>query len=186
MIDLRAHAQRFAEAVGADGRDHEFLNVQAVARVRAAVEDVHHRQGKRNGLRAAQKAEQRNALRARGGLCAGQGDGERRVGAEDRLVVCTIEHTKSAVHGGKIGRVHAGERLGDGGRDGLTGACDALAAEALHIPVAQLQRLEFARRRAAGRDGRASDAAGEGNLRLDGGVAPGIEHLTPQNADDFA
>ena len=45
MENLRAHAQRIAESHGPDGHDHEFLDVQVVGGVRAAVDDVHHGHG---------------------------------------------------------------------------------------------------------------------------------------------
>ena len=41
---LDAVAQALGERRRADGQDHEFLNVDAVVGVRAAVDDVHHRQ----------------------------------------------------------------------------------------------------------------------------------------------
>ena len=40
---LDAHAEAFGKGVGADRHDHELLRVDVVRRVRAAVEDVHHR-----------------------------------------------------------------------------------------------------------------------------------------------
>src|SRR6185437_11071276 len=39
--DLRSIAQRLTKRRSADGQDHEFLDVQAVVGVRAAVDDVH-------------------------------------------------------------------------------------------------------------------------------------------------
>ena len=62
VIDLRAHLQRRAEILRTDGHDHEFLHVQPVACVYAAVQDVHHRHGHQVRLRAAQKAEKRHIL----------------------------------------------------------------------------------------------------------------------------
>ena len=65
--DLRAGAQRFGERRGADRHHHELLEVDARVRVRAAVEDVHHRHrqerrrsrrapGRRRGRRCADRA----------------------------------------------------------------------------------------------------------------------------------
>jgi len=47
MKDLDADAQRLAERRGADGHDHELLEINARIGVCAAVQDVHHRNGKR-------------------------------------------------------------------------------------------------------------------------------------------
>ena len=47
MKDFDAHAQGFAEIRRADGHDHEFLQVHGIIGVRAAVENVHHGDGKR-------------------------------------------------------------------------------------------------------------------------------------------
>ena len=45
--DLDARAQRFGEARQADRQDHEFLQVDVVVGMRAAVDDVHHRHRQR-------------------------------------------------------------------------------------------------------------------------------------------
>ena len=52
--DLGAHAQRFFEAFCTGRHDHEFLDVDVVVGVLAAVDDVHHRQGQFLGIGAAQ------------------------------------------------------------------------------------------------------------------------------------
>src|SRR5712692_5263092 len=45
--DFHSPAQRFGKRLGADGHDHEFLEVDVVVGVSTTVEDVHHwsRQG---------------------------------------------------------------------------------------------------------------------------------------------
>ncbi len=42
MIYLRAHAQRFPIAFGANGQDHKFLKIQGIPRMDSAVYDIHH------------------------------------------------------------------------------------------------------------------------------------------------
>ncbi len=44
--NLDAHAQSFAETCRADGHNHEFLRIHGIIGVRAAVQNVHHRNGK--------------------------------------------------------------------------------------------------------------------------------------------
>ena len=53
--DLRAVAQRLRRSRRADRQDHEFLDVDAVVRVRAAVDDVHHRHRHDLAARAAER-----------------------------------------------------------------------------------------------------------------------------------
>ena len=57
--DLGAHAHRLGEAVGADGEDHEFLEIDGIVGVRPAIDDVHHRHRKHARLRSAHIAIER-------------------------------------------------------------------------------------------------------------------------------
>ena len=54
VINLDAGAQAFGEAVEPPGLDHEFLEIDIVVGVLAAVEDVHHRHRQRACRRPAQ------------------------------------------------------------------------------------------------------------------------------------
>ncbi len=65
MEDLGAATQRLAVARQARRHDHEFLDVEAVVGVCAAVDDVHHRHRQHDGVVAAEMAEQRKPLAAR-------------------------------------------------------------------------------------------------------------------------
>ena len=69
--DLGAHSDRLREGGSADRHDHEFLEVDIVVRVRAAVDDVHHRHGQNVGVEAADITEQRQAM------SLGRGSGDR-------------------------------------------------------------------------------------------------------------
>ena len=77
------------------------------------------------------------------------------------------------------------DRVGDLGVHVLDRAADALAAEAL-AAVAQLDGLVRAGARAARHDGAAGRARDQLDLDLDGGIAPRVEHLTPDHLDDRA
>ena len=59
--NLRPAAQRLGEGRSAGRKHHEFLEVDAVVRVNAAVEDVHLRQGKQVRIRAAEIAIERHS-----------------------------------------------------------------------------------------------------------------------------
>src|SRR3546814_3652472 len=62
--NLAAPAHRLGDAAGADGHDHEFLHVDRIVGMFAAVDDVHHRH--RQGARrdAADIAIERQAARS--------------------------------------------------------------------------------------------------------------------------
>ncbi len=64
---LGSPAQRVAEALRADGHDHEFLEVDVRVGMRAAIEHVHHRRGQHAGVDAAEVAVERNLKRLRDG-----------------------------------------------------------------------------------------------------------------------
>ncbi len=110
MEDLRAVAQRLAERGRPDRDDHELLDVQAVVRMRTAVDDVHHRHRHDRLARAEQRAEQRHAGLARRRMRHGQRHRQDRVGAEPALVVGTVQRDHAQVERRLIGRLHADQR----------------------------------------------------------------------------
>ena len=184
MEDLGSGAERLAKGPESRRHEHEFLDVERVVRVRAAVHDVHHRDGQRHGAGAAQVAEERERAGVRRGAADGHRDAEDRVRAEIRLRLGAVEVDHEAVDLGLLARVHP-ENLG---RDRLVhvldGRKDALAAEALLVAVAQLQGLARAGGR-AGRHPRAPRrAALEQTLDFDGRVTAGIEDFTGVNGFD--
>lgn len=176
-----AVAKGFAEGRSAHGNDHEFLQVEVVVRVRAAVDDVHHRDGHLQGAHAAEVAVERHPGLFGGGAGHGHGDGEDGVGAETALVVRPVEVDHRAVDVGLIGRFETEERIGDFARNVGDGVQHALAAVALRILVAQFDRFADARRGARGNGGAADGARFEPDFGFNGGIAAAVEHFT---ADD--
>jgi len=81
VIDLRRHAERFGEAWGAEGHDHELLHVDVVVGVSATVEDVEHRHRKTTRVRATDVAVERHAAVLSRGMRARERDAEDRVGS---------------------------------------------------------------------------------------------------------
>ena len=75
------------------------------------------------------------------------------------------------VDGEQIARVHAAQRFADCAGNVLAGLLHAFAAVNLHVAVAQFQCLIFARRSAAGGDGRADHPAGKLHFRFDSRVS---------------
>ena len=174
--DLGARAQRLGEGRRADRDDHELLEVDVVVRVRAAVEDVHHRHRQDVRRLAAEVAPQRQVLLGRRGARGGQRDAEDGVRAQARLVVGAVELDQLAVEALLVGGVVAGDGLGDLAVDVADGLHDALAAVGV-AAVAQLGGLELAGGGAGGDGGAPVRAGAQLDLHLDGGVAAGVEDL---------
>ncbi len=137
--NLGTDADGFAHAGGLHRHDHEFLDVDGVIGMRAAVDDVHHRHGEDVGIDSADIAEERLA----GGLCGGLGhghrDAEHGVGAEFGFVVGAIELDQQFIERGLVHRIGADQFLevvdvGDGFQH-------AFAQIAGFITIAQFQRF---------------------------------------------
>ena len=86
VIRLGAPAQRLAEGSGADGHDHELLQVDVVVGVLAAVDDVHHRRRQHMSVRPADVPIQRHSSRRRSGVRSSEGHRQHGVRAEPALV----------------------------------------------------------------------------------------------------
>ena len=182
MEHFGAAAQRFAESRLADRDDHEFLDVQAVVRVRAAVDDVHHRHRQLHRARAAEIAVQRQAGFFGGGLRNRHRHGQHRVRAEARLVVGAVEFEQRLVEERLLRCVEAHDGFGDFGVDVLDGLQYALAAIAVAFFVAQFDRFARSGGCARRHGGAAHRARFEQHVAFDGGIASRIENLA---ADDI-
>ena len=91
MVNIGAHAQAFGEGFRADRHDHEFLNIDVVIRVHAAVQNIHHRHGHFAGVDAAEIAIERQMASGRAGACHRHGNAQGRVRAEFALIVRTVQ-----------------------------------------------------------------------------------------------
>src|SRR5690606_34933216 len=117
MEDLGAHAQCVGKGLGAYRLNHEFLDVDVVVGVFAAVDDVHHRH--RHGVDARGAVQigdvhiQRHALGLGGSLGGSQGDGQDGVGAELGFVLGTVEVDHRAVEGLLVQRAFAQQQVTD-------------------------------------------------------------------------
>ena len=136
-------------------------------------------------LHTAEVAEQRDMLGTCRRLCAGDGHGKRGVCAEDGFVFRAVQRDERGVDGGEVIRVHAAERFVNSTGDIFACLQNALSAVELHVVVAQFMRFKLSGGCAAGRDACADRAAGKPHLRFDGRVSAGIQHLPPDDADDF-
>src|SRR6266704_1776193 len=136
---LDADPEALRETLGADRHDHVLLEVHGVGRMRAAVEDVHHRHGEDVGDRPAEVAVQGEA----GVLGRRPRHGHRyrqnRVGAEVTLVGGAVEVEHRVVQRDLLLGRHALEPRADHLVYVLHRLEYALAAEPLLIAVAQLE-----------------------------------------------
>ena len=66
--NLGAVTERFRKSRSAARHDHEFLKIDRGIGMGAAVQDVHHRNGKNARVSAAKITKQRNIFRRRGGV----------------------------------------------------------------------------------------------------------------------
>ena len=185
VVHLDALADRLGERRRAVRHDHELLEVERVGRVPPAVDDVHERDRKERRPRAAEGAVERPA--GGGGRRARRGErhGEQRVRPQARLVLRPIEPDQLRVERGLVGSVQAAQR----GREHVVHvrhrAAHALAAVALPVAVAQLDRLVLPGGRAGGDGPGARRAAGHDHRRLHRGVAAGVEDLPGAHALDL-
>ncbi len=177
VVDLGAPAQRLAEGVGADRRDHELLDVDVGVGVAAAVEDVHHRHGQQVRVGPADVAEQRQVGRVRGGAGDGERDPEDGVGADLLLGGAAVDGEHLGVDEPLLAGLEAEELGPELVDDGVDGLLDALAEVAALVAVAPLDGLEGAGRRTARNRRPGEGAVVEGDLDLDRGVAARVEDL---------
>ena len=183
---LRAHAQRLREALGADGHDHELLNIDVAAGgVRAAVEHVHHRHGQRLGVAAADVVIQALAGRQRAGLRACEGHAEDGVGAETGLVRRAVELDEELVDRGLVEDVHALQRLCDLDIHVLHGLEHALAEVTALIAVTQLAGLVDTGGSAGGNSRAADGAVVERDFHFHSRVAAGVENFSGADVHNF-
>ena len=181
---LNAGAEGVVEGVEAQRHHHEFLHVERVVGMRAAVDDVHHRGGQQAGGRATEIAIERLAAVLGSGVGHRHRDAEDGVGAEIFLVGRAVEFQHHLVDGGLVERVAALQFLRDPRVDVLDGLEHALAEVDTLVAVTLLPGLVGTRARAR-RHGRASKRTiGEADVDLDRGVAAAVENLAGVDVDD--
>ncbi len=111
------HADAFVERCCADRTDHEFLEADGSVRVCAAVDDVHHRNGKNVCVATADVFVKGKTEIVGCSLGNGERYTEDGVGTEVRLGVCAVEFEHLFVDCDLVESVHADEGLGDGAVD---------------------------------------------------------------------
>jgi hypothetical protein len=138
------------------------------------------------GPAPAEVAKERQSGLLRGGLRDRHRNREHRVRAEARLGLGAVELDQRAVDEALLGRIQADDRLGNLGVDRLDRLQHALAAVALRIAIAQLDRFAAAGRGARGHRGASHDARLEQHVRFDRRIAARIQDLPSHHVDDRA
>ena len=184
VVRLGADPERLGERLGAGGDDHELLEVERVLRVRAAVDDVHQRDGQH--VRVRRRRSSGRAARPRRRPRPSRRRATRR-GSRSRRAAPSSACRRARSSARSIARwspaSRPDERVGDLAVDVRDRPRDALA-EPRVAAVAQLDRLVLAGR-GARRHGRAPERAGlEPDLDLDRRVSPRVEHLPAVDVDD--
>ena len=177
--DLDAGPQGLGERREPDRADHELLGIEQIVGVRAAIDDVHERNGKRRRPRAADVAIERKARGLRGRPRDRQRHAEHRVGAQAPLVRRPVELDEHPVDQRLVARIRARELLGDLAVDVRNGLPDSLAAVAFLVAVAQLERFPSPGRRSRGNAGAADGAPRQEHLDLDGRISARVQDLAP-------
>ena len=181
--DFRSPPPRVAQRRRADRHDHEFLEIDRIVGVGAAIDDVHHRHRQNMRIRAADISIERQARRGRGGLRHGERNTEDRIGTDASLVRRSVELDHGVIDGDLVLGFHAADRFEQFAVDRLHRALDALAQITL-TAVAQFDRFMCAGRR-AGRDSSAAHrAVFQKDVDLDGGVAAAVKDFAADDIDD--
>lgn len=181
MENLGTHAQGVMEGLGTQGHDHEFLDVEVVGSVHAAVDDVHHGSGQHFGVDAAEIVVKGLAGVQRGNPGAGHGGTQNGVGAKVGLVVGVVEVNERIVDGDLVENIHADEGLGDFTVHMLDGVQHAFAAITLLVAVTELEGFAGTGGGTGRNRGAGDDSGLQRNFNFNGRVTAGIENLTAEN-----
>ena len=184
MKGLGAPTHGVGERRRADGHDHEFLEVDRIVGVGAAVDHIHHRGRQDARRRAADIAVKRQARGVSGRLGDCKRDAKNGVGPEPRFVRRAVEGDHRLVDLELILGVEPGHRIEDVAIDGLDRSQDALAAEPALVAVAQLHGFARSGRGARRNGGPAHGAVLENHIDLDRRIAAAVEDFTGDDVDD--
>ena len=181
--DLRAPADRFRNRWRAQGRDHEFLEVDGVVGMRAAIDDVHHGHGQDAGIHAADIAIDRQIRRLACRLRNRQRNAEDRIRAKTAFVLRAVEHDQRVIDVTLVLGVHALKRIEDFAVHGVDRLQHALA-EIARAAVALFDGLMGAGRSARRYCGAAHRPVFKHDVDFDGWIAAAIEDFAACNVRD--
>ena len=148
MERLRAPADRVGEGGRADRQDHEFLEIDGIVGVDAAVDDIHHGRRQDARHRSTNIAVERQTRSLGGGLGDCERYAEDGVGAELGLCLRPVEPGHQLVDFELILRVQPRNRVENIAIDRVESLQDALPSISAPVAVSQLDRLARTGRRA--------------------------------------
>ena len=173
----------FAEARRADRHDHEFLEVDRIVGVRAAIDDVHQRHRQHCARGAADIAVERQARRSAPPPSRPPATRRGWHWRPAGLVRRAVEFAHHAVDARLVLGVHARDGVEDLAIDRVDGLLDALAAIAL-AAIAQFHRLVRAGRGARRHRGAAEGAVLQPHIDFHRGIAAAVEDFAGDDVDD--
>ena len=182
--NFRAPAHCLGQAGRAHRHDHEFLKIDGVIRMFAAVYDVHHRHRQQMRRNPADIAIERQSARIGSGLGHRQAGAQNGVGAKAALVLGAIERDHRMINVALILGIHIDQRLADLTVYRRHRMAHALAHIARGIAITQLHRLMRAGRCAGGDHRAAKRAIFEQDINLNSGVAAAIKNFAGVDIDD--
>ncbi len=184
MEHLRAPTHAVGKRLSTDRHDHEFLNIDRVVGVLAAVDDVHHRHRQDMCGDAADVAVEGQSARVRRGFRNSEADAEDRVRAKPPLVRAAIERDHREVDIALILGIEAQQSVGDVAVDRVHRLGHTLAEIARLVAIAQLHRFVCAGRGARGDSRSAKAAVFEEHIDLDRRIAAAVEDFAAVKVDD--
>ena len=143
MEDFSSHAQRLGKAFCAGRHDHEFLDIDVVVGMGAAIDDVHHRQRQFTGIGAADIFVKRLSGFIGSRLGYRQRNAQDRVGAQVGLEFGAVQFDHLHVDSDLVIGFHADYLLGDHVVDIVNRFQNTFAKIARFIAVAKFHRLAF-------------------------------------------
>ena len=182
--DFRAGTQRLGKILRSGGHDHEFLKIDRIVGMHAAVDDIHHRHRQHACRRAADIAIERQIVGGGGRLGDRKRDTEDRVGAETSLVGRAVEADHRFVDLDLRLGVEAAQRIEDFAIDRFDRAAHALAEITLLVAVTKLDGLVRAGRSSRRHGGTAERAILQDDIDLNGRIAAAVENFAADNIDD--
>ena len=181
MENFRAAAHGVRKRVRADRHNHEFLDINGIVGMGAAVDDIHHRHRQQMRVGAADKTVQRLFGVVRRGPGGSQANAQDGIGAEPAFIFGAVQFDHGVVDQELVFGIHARQRVEQLTVDRVTGFQYALAAIARLIAVAQFDRFVGAGGGARRHRGTAKSAVFQHHINLDGGVAAAVEDFAGEN-----
>ena len=184
--NLRADPHRLGHRAGRHRLNHEFLDVDGVVGMFAAVHDVHHRHRQRAGEHAAHITIQRHVQIGRRRAGHGQAHRQYGVGPQPRLVGRAVQLDHRLVDGNLLLGIEAADGVQYLALDVGDGLPHALAAIAPLVAIPQLHGLVRAGRCARGHRRAAFGTRFQEHIHFHSGVAPAVQNFAGDDIGDGA